>query len=602
MERTGFASLFNISEEDLLKKTKGKDDKASKKKEKKTESKSPRYSLPVRIRCGYIQMDFSTEEYGGKTLDERTIKIKLREQYPELSGLSFTIKDLSPTIAIIEKESIIQLESKEVETDLEIKTTAEVAIQDTAVSAKGLNMVINVDTGNVEDSSHGEVIGVAEESDETEASMEVPDFAEADVRETGVIVSDNTNVYTEREGGGSWLTLQIYYQEIGEKQILTFPVTLINGAYQISIEKNMGIEAIRQLWIDSYPEYKGCKLYYDDRRNLLVPYMEPKREQELSTKEFKLPITVGYLHLTRVYTATDFGDEQEEATLEEIRQLYGQIYPEFRYSTYYYNEEDHILFPVITKDEKIDGSEKLTVPVTVRVIGTEVILQDTDFKGKRTATLEEVRQVVENIYPEYAKERTEMLVDARGFVVPVLRGSRKGYLMIPGKNGRSLNEVTGRDGNQYRVEKSPFGIYESRTDGANPNFYLTAPKIPTTVIRQVVEFFMRTPTKEAAVQIFYIPESQTYEIYIPKQVCTGSSVVFERCPEKESYDVLVMDVHSHGAYPAFFSMVDDQDEKGTRLFMVVGNLNTNRHSFALRAGIAGSYQMLELGSVFEGGI
>ena len=44
---------------------------------------------------------------------------------------------------------------------------------------------------------------------------------------------------------------------------------------------------------------------------------------------------------------------------------------------------------------------------------------------------------------------------------------------------------------------------------------------------------------------------------------------------------------------------DDNDEKGTRLFMVFGNLDKKEITHKLRAGIAGNYKMLKLSDVFE---
>lgn len=61
----------------------------------------------------------------------------------------------------------------------------------------------------------------------------------------------------------------------------------------------------------------------------------------------------------------------------------------------------------------------------------------------------------------------------------------------------------------------------------------------------------------------------------------------------------MMDAHSHGAMGAFFSSVDDHDEKGTRLFMVLGRLNREKPECRLRAGIAGFYKDLRLADVFE---
>lgn len=610
MANSSFASLFNISENDLMKKGKRKEEKSAGKKAKNTQnkqagSKGARFPLPVRIRCGYIQTEFTAENYGGKTLDEKTIKIYLREKYPELSGVSFSLKDISATVAEVEKDCINQPITRQPEQDLAKREKPAEALELLMTDSEESE---HADTPEAEMTAENE-----KNSQECELSADIPDFAEAEAEDLDGDGSEEAvsmemalaapAVTAGKKDGGSWLTLKVYYQEISEKQKLTFPLTLINGEYQIPVQNAMGLEDMRQLWIESYPEYKGCKLYYDDRRNLLVPYIEIEKDQDLSTMEFRLPITVGFLHLNKVYTGINFGQEERDTvTLEEIRKVYGRAYPEYRYSTYRYNEEDNSLFPVITRDEKISGSERMAVPVTIRLLGSELVLQESDFKGKLNVSLEEVRQVIEEMYPEYSKERTEMLVDQTGFVVPVLRGSRKGYIMKPGKNGHGLYIHEGRDGYTYRVEKSPFGIFECRIDGTMPCFYLLGPKIPVEILKQIVDFFKHTPTREAAVQLFFVPGTGVYEIYIPEQDCTGNSVNFRRSWERENQWLLVMDIHSHGIHPAFFSSIDDNDEKGTRLYMVFGNLDTNQVTWAFRAGVAGNYQLLQLEDVFEGGI
>ena len=60
-----------------------------------------------------------------------------------------------------------------------------------------------------------------------------------------------------------------------------------------------------------------------------------------------------------------------------------------------------------------------------------------------------------------------------------------------------------------------------------------------------------------------------------------------------------MDVHSHGQMNAFFSSVDNHDEKGTRLFLVLGKIGDKMPAWKLRAGIAGHYRELALSDVFD---
>ena len=110
--------------------------------------------------------------------------------------------------------------------------------------------------------------------------------------------------------------------------------------------------------------------------------------------------------------------------------------------------------------------------------------------------------------------------------------------------------------------------------------------------------FRKNPTYEFAVQIFYDVEKRTYSIYVPEQKCGREHVVFQRDFEMEEKKVLVMDIHSHASFQAFFSYTDNEDEKGIRLYMVIGNLDKPRCSFKIRAGMAGAFGEMTLADVF----
>ena len=60
-----------------------------------------------------------------------------------------------------------------------------------------------------------------------------------------------------------------------------------------------------------------------------------------------------------------------------------------------------------------------------------------------------------------------------------------------------------------------------------------------------------------------------------------------------------MDIHSHASFHAFFSSTDNEDEKGIRLYMVIGNLDQPKCSFKIRAGMAGTFGDMALADVFS---
>ena len=54
---------------------------------------------------------------------------------------------------------------------------------------------------------------------------------------------------------------------------------------------------------------------------------------------------------------------------------------------------------------------------------------------------------------------------------------------------------------------------------------------------------------------------------------------------------MVVDIHSHGWAPAFFSSTDDADDRGAmKISLVLGNLDRARPSSAMRLCMAGLVQ------------
>jgi len=61
----------------------------------------------------------------------------------------------------------------------------------------------------------------------------------------------------------------------------------------------------------------------------------------------------------------------------------------------------------------------------------------------------------------------------------------------------------------------------------------------------------------------------------------------------------VLDIHSHGTMGAFFSGVDDADEQGLRLYMVVGKLDTLLPEVEMRIGVYGYFAPVTMGDIFD---
>lgn len=121
---------------------------------------------------------------------------------------------------------------------------------------------------------------------------------------------------------------------------------------------------------------------------------------------------------------------------------------------------------------------------------------------------------------------------------------------------------------------------------------LTYGKIPKHFFDLALDTFLADPDNEHYVAVI---GSDGYRFYVPVQDGGGGSVVYE------VGESVVLDLHSHGHMGACFSPQDDQDEKGLKLFAVVGKLNATP-VVRLRIGVYGYFNPLAWGDVFDGSL
>ena len=71
---------------------------------------------------------------------------------------------------------------------------------------------------------------------------------------------------------------------------------------------------------------------------------------------------------------------------------------------------------------------------------------------------------------------------------------------------------------------------------------------------------------------------------------TGAWIVYER-PHLQADEVLVVDCHSHGSHPAFFSATDNEDDKhDVKFSLVVGKCASRVPNFAFRLCAKGIFE------------
>lgn len=346
------------------------------------------------------------------------------------------------------------------------------------------------------------------------------------------------------------------------------------------IKKTVIDTSLKDAWkqfLLEHQEFYGCQCHLT-KSNIVVPFFDKTAECK---QMYQTPVRIGFCNIDQM---EEISFDQEFVSERELLDEYSKKYPEFKQGSFLDFERYNFLMPIAKKSDVSDKT-KLKLPITVKTGAYDVAFDTDDFE-EEFVTKEQVRQALEKIYPEYSKERTEMLFDDRYFLVAVLKSSKKGYSIIPHED----SDIEVIDNEKSYIEKHLYGTYYLSKENDVIDFELDKP-IPRELLLDIIDLFKEDPTKEKAAQIFW--NGKEYELYVPEQVVTESSVEFKRNKQLETKKDLVMDIHSHACYPAFFSVVDNDDEKGTRLYMVIGNLDKDRHSIAARVGIKGIFRELD---------
>src|SRR3989339_57759 len=133
-------------------------------------------------------------------------------------------------------------------------------------------------------------------------------------------------------------------------------------------------------------------------------------------------------------------------------------------------------------------------------------------------------------------------------------------------------------------------------------FKIKLPKIPVVLLLTCLSFFKKVYMKhqsEALLQIFWDRNRKSYYIHCPPQQVGPASVKFEHNTAMEKENILALEIHSHGNMQAFFSAVDDGDEKATRLYAVAGQITEPLPQLKIRACCGTSSIPVSLEDIFD---
>ena len=172
--------------------------------------------------------------------------------------------------------------------------------------------------------------------------------------------------------------------------------------------------------------------------------------------------------------------------------------------------------------------------------------------------------------------------------------------------------IPSRDGRSYELRKTEMGDFIAPKhkivdfSAVRAGFTPALPLIPRELIGQIISFFRCFMNEheefEALAHIYWDKEQEKYTVFIPRQRVSKARIDADlrgsALPE-ERY-IHYADIHSHNSMAAKFSYTDDEDEKATRLYFVVGHLDRFYPTITARMSCGGTYQEIDPSLVLEG--
>ena len=225
---------------------------------------------------------------------------------------------------------------------------------------------------------------------------------------------------------------------------------------------------------------------------------------------------------------------------------------------------------------------------------------------------------------ETSKEFVEALKKAKDknpdcLVIPRVAAEKKGKLpaykgIYPDflsaiSSGKLISLVPGRDGHVHEIRNNDMGMFVTPTEGhqelspIEAGFTPALPPVPSEVLDVIISFFRRgmfTPQGdfEALAHILWDKEKFEYIVSIPDQVVSAHSVIATTPEYDEARFIHYISIHSHNSMRAYFSKIDDADEKATRVYAVVGRLQDYYPDIKVRISNGGNFLNIHPQQVF----
>jgi PRTRC genetic system protein A len=131
-----------------------------------------------------------------------------------------------------------------------------------------------------------------------------------------------------------------------------------------------------------------------------------------------------------------------------------------------------------------------------------------------------------------------------------------------------------------------------------PYIHLHHPYLPCALLRRILtDARTRQDADGALVEALYrvVRRGTQFALIVPPQEASVASV---KARTSDTPEPPLLELHSHGSLPAFWSSQDDRDEGGFYFYGVVGKVDTDRPEIRLRLGVYGYWWEVPVGVLF----
>ncbi|HEX2909886.1 MAG TPA: Mov34/MPN/PAD-1 family protein [Chloroflexia bacterium] len=151
----------------------------------------------------------------------------------------------------------------------------------------------------------------------------------------------------------------------------------------------------------------------------------------------------------------------------------------------------------------------------------------------------------------------------------------------------------------------PLAQYQVRgLPDLDPYLRMDYPPVPQELTLQMIELSRKARDAqnlplEKLFHFSYSDAASSWQLEIPAQIQTNSSVKPVQSGTGSSYERAILEIHSHHTMRAFFSMTDNRDEaRSFRLFGVIGRI-FEQGEIRLRVGVFGHFWEVAASTVLE---